>query len=106
MEKQKAAVRDEGREITPGSPPSVAAQSPAQAAAGAKSGDDILTRISLTATEAPPSFSEIRAANPNLEWSENIISATFNIPHSLKYHKGADWVSTSAGAVSVFHGLG
>ncbi|POR35315.1 Trehalose-phosphatase [Tolypocladium paradoxum] len=37
------------------------------------------------------SLTEIRAANPDLALSGNIISATFNIPHALTYHKGADW---------------
>ncbi|ERS95413.1 trehalose-phosphatase [Sporothrix schenckii ATCC 58251] len=38
------------------------------------------------------SLTDIRASNPDLALSGNIISATFNIPHSLDYHKGADWV--------------
>lgn len=37
------------------------------------------------------SFSDIRKTSPDLSLSGNIISATFNIPHSLKYRKGADW---------------
>ncbi|KYK62057.1 putative trehalose-6-phosphate synthase/trehalose phosphatase [Drechmeria coniospora] len=37
------------------------------------------------------SLSEIRAADPDLALTGNIISATFNIPHALTYHKGADW---------------
>ncbi|KAL5598550.1 hypothetical protein BROUX41_003520 [Berkeleyomyces rouxiae] len=36
------------------------------------------------------SLSTIRAANPSLSLSGNIISATFNIPHSLKYHSKGD----------------
>jgi trehalose 6-phosphate synthase/phosphatase len=39
------------------------------------------------------SLSDIRAANPDLLLSGNIISATFNIPHSFTYRKGGDWVS-------------
>lgn len=39
------------------------------------------------------SLSDIRENNPDLALSGNIISATFNIPHSLEYRKGADWVS-------------
>jgi len=38
------------------------------------------------------SLSEIRAANPDLALSGNIISATFNTPHSFVYRKGGDWV--------------
>ncbi|KAK5993099.1 Trehalose-phosphatase [Cladobotryum mycophilum] len=37
------------------------------------------------------SLSEIRAVNPELSLSGNIISATFTIPHALTYHKGGDW---------------
>ncbi|GKU20121.1 unnamed protein product [Fusarium langsethiae] len=37
------------------------------------------------------SLSEIRAANPDLALSGNIISATFNTPHSFVYRKGGDW---------------
>ena len=33
-----------------------------------------------------------RAANPSLGLSGGVISATFCIPHSLKYRKGQDWV--------------
>lgn len=39
------------------------------------------------------SLTNIRAMNPDLSLSGNIISATFNIPYSLEYRKGADWVS-------------
>ncbi|CAM1503561.1 Fc.00g011520.m01.CDS01 [Cosmosporella sp. VM-42] len=48
-------------------------------------------------TEARPkmrrreSLSEIRAANPDLALSGNIISATFSTPHSFKYRKGGEW---------------
>ncbi|KAL6887412.1 family 20 glycosyltransferase [Trichoderma longibrachiatum] len=37
------------------------------------------------------SLSEIRAANPELFLTGNIISATFNIPHAVTYHKGGAW---------------
>ena len=72
------------------------AQSPSDAAAGAKSNQEILRRMSLTAgLKRQDSLSEIdpRAANPSLGLSGGIISATFCIPHSLQYRKGADWVS-------------
>lgn len=75
--------------------PEAIAQSPSEAAAGAKSGVDILRRMSLTAMGRRESLSEIRAANPDLGVSGNIISATFNIPYSFKHHKGADWVSSN-----------
>ncbi|KFG79505.1 putative trehalose-6-phosphate synthase/trehalose phosphatase [Metarhizium anisopliae] len=38
------------------------------------------------------SLSEIRAANPDLGLSGNIISVAFNIPYSFTYRKGGDWV--------------
>ena len=41
------------------------------------------------------SLTTIREANPELSLSGNIISATFNIPYALTYHKGGDWVSTA-----------
>ena len=40
------------------------------------------------------SLSEIRAANPDLSLSGNVISATFNIPHAFTYCKGGHWVSS------------
>lgn len=45
------------------------------------------------ATARRQSLSDIRAANPDLALSGNIISATFSIPHSFSYKKGGDWVS-------------
>ncbi|CAK7266774.1 hypothetical protein SEPCBS57363_002261 [Sporothrix epigloea] len=38
------------------------------------------------------SLTDIRKSNPDLALSGNVISATFNIPHSLDYRKGADWI--------------
>lgn len=37
------------------------------------------------------SLSDIRAANPDLSLSGNIISATFTTPHALNYCKGGHW---------------
>jgi trehalose 6-phosphate synthase/phosphatase len=71
------------------------AQSPADAASGAKSNQEILSRMSLSGgRKRKDSLIEIdpRAANPSLGLSGGVISATFCIPHSLKYRKGADWV--------------
>jgi hypothetical protein len=64
-----------------------------EAAAGAITSDDIAKRSSLAALDSKESLSEMQSAYPGLALSGNIISATFNIPHSLRYHKGADWVS-------------
>lgn len=55
--------------------------------------------ISPDPTSSAPSkasMSDIRSISPDLALTGNIISATFNLPHSLKYRKGADWVSQSS----------
>jgi trehalose 6-phosphate synthase/phosphatase len=71
------------------------AQSPSEAAAGAKSGHDILRRMSLVGSQQDLlSDTDPRAANPSLSLSGSVISATFCIPHSLHYRKGYDWVSS------------
>ncbi|TVY42817.1 Trehalose-phosphatase [Lachnellula subtilissima] len=73
---------------------SAIAQSPTAAASGAKSNQDLLRRISLTSgLGRQDSLIDMdpRAANPSLSLSGGIISATFCIPHTLKYRKGADW---------------
>lgn len=79
---------------------------------GAKEGSDFMRRLSVAVMGSPTniapslapgpeistrsreSMSDIRAISPDLALTGNIISATFNIPHSLKYRKGADWVCT------------
>lgn len=66
----------------------------AQLTAGANSSTDFLKRVTDAVMGGRrDSLSEIRKETPDLSLSGNIISATFNIPHSLKYHKGSDWVS-------------
>ena len=63
-------------------------------AAGAAESTEFLRRLNRAVMgDHRESISDIRKSSPNLGLSGNIISATFNIPHSLKYHKGADWVS-------------
>jgi trehalose 6-phosphate synthase/phosphatase len=72
------------------------AQSPSEAAAGAKSDQDILRRMSLTSSHKRQdslSDTDPRSAFPTLSLSGSVISATFCIPHSLEYRKGRDWVS-------------
>ena len=75
------------------------AQSPSDAASGAKSHHEILRRMSLTSPGAQRKDSLVdtdpRAANPSLGLSGGVISATFCIPHSLQLRNGADWVSKS-----------
>lgn len=57
------------------------------------SGQEILRRMSQSSHDRRESIGNIRSAYPSLALSGNVISATFNMPHSLKYRKGADWVS-------------
>lgn len=72
------------------------AQSPTDAASGATSNRDILRRMSLSSAgrSRRDSLSNLdpRAANPTLNLSGGVISATFCIPHSITYRKGKDWV--------------
>jgi trehalose 6-phosphate synthase/phosphatase len=70
--------------------------SPSEVAANAKTTENLLQRMSLAAMGRRQSLSQIRAAHPDLSLSGNIISANFNIPHSLKYNPGGDWVSQCA----------
>ncbi|KAK0624317.1 putative trehalose-6-phosphate synthase/trehalose phosphatase [Immersiella caudata] len=59
---------------------------------GAENSKDFLRRLSFAVMGGRrDSISEIRKTSPDLSLTGNIISATFNIPHSLKYRKGADW---------------
>ncbi|PHH71527.1 hypothetical protein CDD80_5223 [Ophiocordyceps camponoti-rufipedis] len=37
------------------------------------------------------SLAELRAANPDLALTGNIISVTFDLPHALRYCEGGDW---------------
>jgi trehalose 6-phosphate synthase/phosphatase len=69
----------------------------AKLAEGAEESKDFLRRLSLAVMGGRrESISEIRKTSPDLSLTGGIISATFNIPHSLKYRKGADWVSCSS----------
>ena len=82
------------------------AQSPSEAASGAKSNRDILRRMSLTGgLQRKDSLNEIdpRAANPSLGLSGGVISATFCIPHSLTYRKGTEWVGTNLVHLGFYH---
>lgn len=61
---------------------------------GASSGHEILRRMSLTgSSDRRDSVASVDplAANPELALSGSVISATFCLPHSLRYRKGADW---------------
>lgn len=60
-------------------------------------GHDILRRMSKASRGRRQTLSEIKSAYPALSLSGNVISATFNMPHSLRYRKGNDWVSAPKG---------
>ncbi|KAK3385266.1 glycosyltransferase family 20-domain-containing protein [Podospora didyma] len=64
-----------------------------QIAEGEKQSKEFNKRLSaaVMGSTRRDSMSDFRAISPDLALSGNIISATFNIPHSLKYRKGADW---------------
>lgn len=63
---------------------------------GSGAGQEILRRMSKSSKDRRESVDDFRSAYPSLALSGNVISATFNMPHSLKYRKGADWVSANA----------
>jgi trehalose 6-phosphate synthase/phosphatase len=67
------------------------ASSPTEAIKGAMSDRDVLRRMSLSSRGRRESISDIKAAVPDLALSGNIISATFTLPHSLKYQTSGDW---------------
>lgn len=78
-----------------------------QLAVGADAGKDFMRRLSTAVTDsgAAPigsqdSLSDIRHKFPNLSLSGNIISATFTIPHLLKYTKGSGENGTTGSWVS------
>lgn len=72
----------------------MAAQSPEE---GAHADHDILERMNQSRHGRRATVGDVKSAYPSLPISGNIISATFNMPHSLKYRKGADWVSAQIG---------
>ena len=68
--------------------------SPAQAAHGARTGAEILRRLSLVQPVKPQSLDiDPREVHPGLQLSGGVISATFAVPYSFKHRFGADWVS-------------
>jgi len=70
------------------------AGSPTEAAAGARSQQELLRKMSVI---PDPSFTQDladvdpRAAHPGLNLSGRVISATFAVPYSIGYSKGKDW---------------
>nr|OQO20864.1 hypothetical protein B0A51_12113 [Rachicladosporium sp. CCFEE 5018] len=65
-----------------------------EAAAGAKNGEDLLRRLSLsTGRPHGNDLAEIdpRKSHPDLKLSGHVISATFCVPHKIAYAPNADW---------------
>lgn len=71
--------------------------SPADATKKAKSGKELLRRLSLTGG-ASPILPEVdpREQHPGLRLTGRIISAAFCIPYKLHFRAGSDWVSFRA----------
>lgn len=76
-------------------PPAVASPiTPAQAVKDAKSGPELLRRLSLI--ESPIMLdADPREQYPSLRLTGRVISAAFCIPYKLYLHPGSDWVSPS-----------
>lgn len=73
-----------------------------QAATGARTGEDLLRRLSLTGSQSKPDLGGIdpRTAHPGLGLSGNILSATFAVPYKVGYTASGEWVSSTAGLCS------
>lgn len=65
-----------------------------EAAAGARDGDELLRRLSLTGKQPKPDLANVDpcAAHPGLSLSGNIISATFCVPYKIGYTTKGEWV--------------
>jgi trehalose 6-phosphate synthase/phosphatase len=67
--------------------------SPAEVVKGAKTGPELLRRLSLIDAVKPEEVvTDPRAAHPGLHLSGNVISANFTIPYNVGMRFGADWV--------------
>lgn len=67
--------------------------SPTEMAKGAKTGAELLRRLSLVGSVSQPESMDIdpRAAHPGLRLSGNVISATVCIPYSVGLHLDGEW---------------
>ena len=73
-----------------------APESPSEAARGARTGEELLRRLSLT----PEAFKkrdladiDPRAAHPNLHLSGQIINVAFCVPYDIGFAPNIEWVS-------------
>ncbi|KAK4990367.1 threalose-6-phosphate phosphatase [Elasticomyces elasticus] len=70
--------------------------SPSELAAGSRSPDELLRRLSLALPEKPKHPRDLadvdpRAAHPELNLSGHVISATICIPYSVGFNPGVEW---------------
>ncbi|KIX07646.1 trehalose-phosphatase [Rhinocladiella mackenziei CBS 650.93] len=88
----------------PPSDESAASGSPVDVAKGARSGQELLRRLSLVDSKGAESLDvDPRTAHPGLRLSGNVISATFCIPYQLTLGPQDDWVlSTRHGTSALF----
>ncbi|KAH7349105.1 glycosyltransferase family 20-domain-containing protein [Pyrenochaeta sp. MPI-SDFR-AT-0127] len=82
------------------------AGSPTEVAAGARSGEELLRRLSTVedpATKNDLADVDPRAAHPGLNLTGRIISATFAVPYSLGHSPGNEWeLSPRRGTSALF----
>lgn len=69
--------------------------SPTEAARGAKTGEELLRRLSLAAQRSPdaaPVDVDPRSGHEGLSLSGHVISATFTVPYKIAHKPGEAWV--------------
>ena len=79
-------------------------ESPVEVAKGARSGQELLRRLSLVDSKGAEALEvDPRTAYPGLRLSGNVISATFSIPYQLTHGPGGDWsLSSRRGTSALF----
>jgi len=79
-------------------------ESPVEAAKGARSGQELLRRLSLVdSPSAEPWTADPRTTYPGLHLSGNVISATFCIPYEVGHKPGGEWeLSPRRGTSALF----
>jgi trehalose 6-phosphate synthase/phosphatase len=88
----------------PSAAPSATPDSPVEVARGAKTGQELLRRLSLVDGKGPVTAEvDPRTAYPGLRLSGNIISATFCIPYQLTHKADGEWsLSSRRGTSALF----
>jgi len=77
-------------------PASIVAQSPIDVTKGAKSGADLLRRLSLVETTPAETLDlDPKSSYPDLRLSGNVISATICLPYQIGHRAGGEWELTS-----------